>query len=110
VDGAVVTALVWRFAGGWAAISDAVEGVYLAAVGVGTAPDGLSLAVIQDGSAYHFALYQPLYPRVMSASRERAGGDGLELHRQDWHPDQLQLLRDQRSDAGPEDAEIVDYH
>jgi hypothetical protein len=94
VDGAVVTALVWRFADGWAAISDAVEGAYLAAVGVGTAPDGLSLAEIQDGSAYHFILAEPLHTRLMSASRECADGDGLELHRQNWHADQLRLLRD----------------
>lgn len=97
VDGAVVAARVWRFAGGWVAVSDAVEGVYLAAVGAGTDPDGLSLAVLQDGSAYHFDLQQPLHVPVISASRERAGGDALELHlRQDLHADQLRLLPDQR--------------
>ena len=94
VDGAVVTALAWRFAAGWAAICDAVEGVYLAAVGVGTAPGGLSLATVQDSSAYHFSLDEPLHPRVLAASRERADGDGLDLDRQDWHPDQLRLLGD----------------
>jgi hypothetical protein len=93
VDRARVNALSWRFAGGWVAVSDAVEGVYLAAVGVGAAPDGLSLAVLQDGTAYHFGLDQPLHTQVLSASRECAGGDGLELHRQDWHADQLLLLR-----------------
>jgi hypothetical protein len=55
VDGAVVNALAWRFAGGWVAISDAVEGVYLAAIGVGTAQDELSLTMLQDGSAYWHA-------------------------------------------------------
>lgn len=81
VDDAVVTARTWRFAGGWVAISDAVAGVYLAAVAMGTDPDGLSLAVLQDGSAYHFDLDQPLDTHVMSASRERAGVDGQEPNR-----------------------------
>jgi hypothetical protein len=97
VNGAAVTARVWRFAGGWVAVSDAVGGVYLAAVGVGTDPDGLSLAVLQDASAYHFDLYQPLHIHVVSASRDRAGSDALELRRcQDLHADQLRLLPDQR--------------
>jgi hypothetical protein len=93
VDGTAVTASAWRFADGWAAISDAVPGVYLAAIGAGTAPDGLSLAVIHDGSAYHFPLDQPLYPQVLSVSRQLADGDGLELYRQDWHADQTACTR-----------------
>jgi hypothetical protein len=35
VDGVAVTARVWWFAGGWAAFTDAVEGAYLTAVGLG---------------------------------------------------------------------------
>jgi hypothetical protein len=44
VDGAAVTARVSGFAGGWAAVSDAMAEVYLSAVGMGVGPDGLSLA------------------------------------------------------------------
>jgi hypothetical protein len=96
VDGAAVTARVWWFAGGWAAVSDAVEGVYLTAVGVGTEPDGLSLAVLQDGSACHFDLDQSLHPRVMSASRAaRVSGDRPPPLRQGWHAGQLRLLCEQ---------------
>jgi hypothetical protein len=96
VDGAAVTARVWRFAGGWVVLSDAIEGVYLAAVGVGIDSDRLSLAVLQDGGAYHFDLHQPLHVHVMSASRERAGGDALELRcGQGMHADHLRLLPDQ---------------
>jgi hypothetical protein len=96
MDGTEVTARVWRFAGGWVAVSDAIGDVYLAAVGVGADPDGLSLAVLQDGSAYHFGLDQPLHTHVMSASRAaRAGGGSPEPRRQDWHADQLRLLREQ---------------
>jgi hypothetical protein len=66
VDGTAVSARVWRFAGGWAAVSDAVPGAYLAAVGLGADPDGLSLAVLRDGGACHFDLSQPLHPRMLS--------------------------------------------
>jgi hypothetical protein len=94
VDGAAVTARVWYFAGGWAAFTNAVEGVYLDASGIGTDPDGLALATLQDGGAYHFELNQPLYPGVLSASRAAAGADDLpEPRRQDWHADQLRLMR-----------------
>lgn len=99
VDGVAVTARVWWFAGGWAAFTDAVERVYLHACGVGTGPDGLSLAVLRDGSACHFDLDQPLYPGVLSASRAAAGADDLpEPRRQDWHADQLRLMREPGDD------------
>jgi hypothetical protein len=94
VDGAAVTARGWRFAGGWAAVSDAVPDVYLAAAGLGTGPDGLSLAVLRDGGGYHFTLDQPLHPDVMAASRAaRAGGDRPLPDRPGWHADQLRLIR-----------------
>ena len=63
VDAAVVAARVCRFACGWAAITDAADEVYLAVVGVGAEPEGLSLTQFQDGSAYHFDLAGPLKPR-----------------------------------------------
>jgi len=95
VDGVAATGRVWWFAGGWTVVSEAVEGVYLTAVGLGNDPDGLSLAVLQHGSAYHFNLDQPLhYPRVISASKAaRAGGDRPMPRREDGHSDQLRLLR-----------------
>jgi hypothetical protein len=96
VDGAAAAARAWWFAGGWAAVSSAVEGAYLAAVGVGTDPDGLSLALLQDASAYHFDLDEPLHPRVMPASARAAGVqfEGAPWQRRDWHADQLRLLRE----------------
>jgi hypothetical protein len=94
-DGVTVTARTWGFAGGWAAVSDAVDDVYLAVVGVGTGPGGLPLSLIRDGSAYHFLLDQPLHPDVMAASRAARGGDELlEPRRGRWHDDQLRVLRD----------------
>jgi hypothetical protein len=98
VDGAAVTARAGWFAGGWAAVSDAVAGVYLSAVGMGVGPDGLSLARLQDGAAYHFDLRQPLRPGVLSASA-RAADVQFEVppwQRQDWHADQLRLMRESR--------------
>ena len=95
--GAAVTARVWRFAGGWAAVSDDVQGVYLAAVGMGADPDGLSLAVLQGGSAYHFDLAQPLHPSVLSEGLARDGGyDTRYLRRQELHADQLRLTSERR--------------
>jgi hypothetical protein len=97
VDGVAVTARAWRFAGGWAAVSDAVDGVYLAVAGVGAEPDGLSLGLIADSAAYHFRLDQPLHPDVMTASRAAARPAGDEPpwpQPGQWHDDQLRVLRE----------------
>jgi hypothetical protein len=96
VDGAVVPARVSWFAGGWAAISDGVTEAYLSAVGIGVGPEGLSLARLQDGAAYHFDLQQPLRPGALSASRRAAGVqvEAPSWRRQDWHSNQLRLLRE----------------
>ena len=96
VDGAAITARVNWFAGGWAAVSDAVAEVYLSAVGTGVGPDGLSLARIQDGAAYHFDLKQPLRPGVLSESSRAVLVQSEEppWQRQDWHADQLRLIRE----------------
>jgi hypothetical protein len=95
VDDSEVGARGWRFAGGWAAFSDSVDGVYLAAAGsAGTDPDGLALAVLQDGHAYNVDLDQPLHPRVIAASSAaRDGGERISPLRPDWHADQVRLLR-----------------
>jgi hypothetical protein len=93
VDRRTVIAHAWRFAGGWAAVSDAAEAVYLAAVGVGNHPDGLSLAVLEDGDAYHFDLDEPMHSSVMIASHTaRIDGDTPPPRRGDWHADQLRLM------------------
>lgn len=96
VDGVAATARVGCFAGGWAAVSDAVADVYLSAVGMGVGPDGLSLARLQDGAAYHFDLKQPLRPGVLSASARAADlqFEAPPWQRQDWHADQLRLMRE----------------
>jgi hypothetical protein len=51
----------WRY--------DAAQAVYLAVVGVGNGPNGLALAVLEDGGAYHFDLGQPMHAPMMNASR-----------------------------------------
>ena len=93
VDGREVPAHVWPFAGGWAAVSDAGDPVALAAIGMGTEPDGLSLAAVGDGDAYHFDLGQPLHPDTLSAGLEQDGGyENRYLRRTEFHADQLQLM------------------
>jgi hypothetical protein len=94
VGGSEVGARAWRFAGGWAAFSDSVDGVYLAAAGsAGTGPDGLALAALQDGHGYNFDLDRPLHPRVIAASSAARGGGEHPLPlRPDWHADQVRLL------------------
>jgi hypothetical protein len=95
VDGSAAMARAWRFAGGWAAFSDSVDGVYLAAAGsAGTDPDGLEFAVLTGGRAYNFDLDQPLGPAVIAASSAAAGGERALPLRLDWHADQLEVLRD----------------
>jgi hypothetical protein len=93
VDGVAVTAHARRFAGGWAAVSDAVDGVYLAAMGLGASPEDLALAALEDGRAYNFDLNQSLHPQVIVASSAaRTGGERLPPLRQDWHADQVRLI------------------
>jgi hypothetical protein len=73
-----------------------VAAVYLSAVGMGVGPDGLSLARLQDGAAYHFGLNEPLRPGVLSASARAADVrfEAPPWQRQDWHADQLRLMRE----------------
>lgn len=102
VDAATVPARVWEFAGGWAAISDPADDVYLSAVGMGTRPEGLSLTRLQDGRAYHFDLAQPLRPGLLTASRQAAGVgfDGSNWQSQHWHPDHERLMGGSAADLG----------
>jgi hypothetical protein len=93
LDGAQIGARARRFADGWAAYSDAVDGVYLAAAGVGSDPDGLALTALRDGRRYNFDLDEPLHPTTLAASSAaRAGGERLPPLRPDWHADQLRLM------------------
>jgi len=98
VDGRSAKVRVWRFAGGWTGFTDAGAGVYLMVVGTGpgTEPDGLSFAPLRDGSSYHFDVREPLSFHHEEAAAEAAGvpvGSDPLWERQDWHPDQLQLMR-----------------
>jgi len=93
VDGVTVRAWAWWFAGGWAAFSDAVDGVYLAAAGSQASPDGLALAALANGRAYDFDLDQQLHPRVIAASSAaRDGSERPPPQGQEWHADQLRLI------------------
>ena len=100
VDGADVHAHVWRFAGGWAAVSDPGGPVVLAAIGMGAGPDGLSLEVVRDAGAYHFDPGQPLGPDILSAGLRRDGGqENRYPRRTGFHPDQLLLMQSQDKPA-----------
>jgi hypothetical protein len=102
VDGLPVPARAWEFAGGWAAFSDGLDEVYLAASGSGGSPDGLALTRLRDARAYHFDLAQPLDLHVIKASGTAAWpGDEPAWRHAGWHPDQLRLLpgRTQKSDT-----------
>lgn len=103
VGGELVQVPVWRFAGGWTAFTDAAAGVYLSVVGVGpnTGPEDLGFAALRDGRAYHFDLDGPLSLAMAQATAEAAGaplGADQPWQRQDWHPDQLQLIRQLKLD------------
>ncbi|MGH3265341.1 MAG: hypothetical protein ACRDNS_25485, partial [Trebonia sp.] len=94
VDGAPVAARAWEFAGGFAAISDALDDVYLAISGSTGSPDGIELTRLTDARAYHFELDRPLHPLVISASSAAALADSERPwpQRVELHPDQLRLL------------------
>jgi hypothetical protein len=64
---------------------------------MGLEPDGLSLAVLQDGSPYRFGLDQPLHPRMLQEALDLDGGYNRRYpRRQGCHADQLRLLSGQR--------------
>jgi hypothetical protein len=97
VDGTTVPARGWRFAGGWAAVCDAVANVYLAAAGMGIEPDGLCLAVLPDGDDRHFDVAQPLHPAALQAGLTQQGGyERRYLRRTKFHTDQLRLMDESR--------------
>jgi hypothetical protein len=104
VDGVHVQAPVWGFAGGWTAFTDAAPGVFLIVVGTGpdTGPEDLSFEALRDASAYHFNLQSSLSFEIANAAAEAAGvpnGSDPSWQRQDWHVDQLQLIRELGHDA-----------
>ena len=95
---------MWSFAGGWAGFTDATKGVYVSVVGIGpgTGPEGLALAALRDSGAYHFDLHGPLPLELVTASREAAGaqvGQDPPWQPEEWHPDQLRLIRQLGSDS-----------
>ena len=69
---------------------------FMSAVGVGVGPDGLSLARLRDGAAYHFDLDQALRPGALSQSSRAADMPfgAPPWQRQDWHADQLRLMQE----------------
>ncbi len=96
VGGIAVRAPTWSFAGGWAGFTHAAEGVRVSVVGLGPGvrPEGLALAALRDGEAYHFDLHGPLSLEVAAASRQAAGlpdGQQPPWRSTEWHPDHLQL-------------------
>jgi hypothetical protein len=96
VDGVEATARGWRFAEGWAAFSETVDGAYLAVAGsAGTDPDRLAFTRLRDGRGYGFDLAAPLAPSVITASSDAAGGHQRPSPlRADWHADQIRAMRE----------------
>jgi hypothetical protein len=99
VDDEAVLVPAWRFAGGWTAFTDAAAGVYVSVVGAGPGPgpEDLAFAALRDGRAHHFDLGGPLSIAMAEAAAEAAGvplGPDPSWQRQEWHPDQLQLIRE----------------
>jgi hypothetical protein len=95
---------MWSFADGWTGFTDATDGVYMSVVGIGpgTGPQGLAFAAQRDSSAYHFDLQAPLSLDLVAASRNAAGMSHEEQppwQPQEWHRDQLRLMRDLGPDA-----------
>jgi hypothetical protein len=97
VDGTAAQAPTWSLAGGWTGFTDAAEGVYVSVVGLGpdARPEGVALAALRDGGAYHFDLHGPLSLELAARSRQAAGVHYEEQppwRSTEWHQDQLQLM------------------
>ncbi len=96
IEGAEVRARVWRFAGGWAAFSTALDDVYLVAVGAGMEPQNLSFEPITDDSAYGIDLSAPLDLGELGRQKSVRPEAWLPPPRRDgFHPDQLAFVSDE---------------
>ncbi|GAB2743690.1 hypothetical protein [Amycolatopsis magusensis] len=66
LDGELLAAKVWRFAGAWCAFSDALNDEYLFAYGIGVEPDDLEFSKVTDTQQYGFSRRQRLGPAALA--------------------------------------------
>lgn len=93
VDGRQVTARVWRFAGGWAGFTDALDESYVVVVGLGVEPEGLRLVRVTNAAAYGADLAAPLSLTQLGRQKSTRPEAWLPPPQRDaFHPDQLALM------------------
>ena len=94
VDGAFVTARIYRWAGPWAGFTTALAEVDVVVVAAGVEPAELKLTKLDDTRDYHFDVHDSLaYPDVLDASVYAALGEAAKSDlRWPIHADQSELL------------------
>jgi hypothetical protein len=102
IDGTLVEAPVWRFAGGWTGFSDVLADQCLVLVGVGVPPGGLRLTRIADSRLYGVDLAASLdrahhWDEVRDWQETILPRPNLEA----WHDDQLALVSDTQPPGDP---------
>ncbi|PRX50487.1 hypothetical protein B0I33_102609 [Prauserella shujinwangii] len=91
-DGEPVPAKVLYFAGAWAGFTDALDEVYVVAIGIGIPPEGLRLTRVTDGTPYGADLTAPLSLAELGRKKSLRPEAWLPPPRRDaFHPDQLAL-------------------
>ncbi|GAA1199916.1 hypothetical protein GCM10009675_14850 [Prauserella alba] len=98
VDGMSVRARIWEFAGGWTGFTGDLDDSYVAAIGIGVAADGLSLARVSDPKAYGVDFSAPISLADLGRHRATRPEAWLPPPRRDaFQPEQLALLPDERT-------------
>ncbi|MFC4003916.1 hypothetical protein ACFS2C_09130 [Prauserella oleivorans] len=93
VDGMSVRARIWRFAGAWTGFTADLDDTYLAVIGIGVEPEGLSLSRIDDPSPYGTDFQEPLSLTELGRHKANRPEAWLPPPRRDgFHPDQLALV------------------
>lgn len=98
VDGMSVRARIWEFAGGWTGFTGDLDDSYVAVIGIGVAPDGLSLARVTDPKSYGVDFSAPI--SLLDLGRHRATRPEAWLpppRRDAFHPEQTALLPEDRT-------------
>jgi hypothetical protein len=91
VNGEVMDAHVWTFAGAWVGLCEDLPDAHLIAVGVGLPPEDLKLDTVQNSAMYGVDLTKPLTAAAMRGQRTHEM-TMPHPNQNSWHPEQLALL------------------
>ncbi|WP_308292213.1 hypothetical protein [Prauserella halophila] len=100
VDGMSVRARIWEFAGGWTGFTGDLDDSYVAVIGIGVAPEELSLARVTDPTSYGVDFSVPISFADLGRHRATRPEAWLPPPRRDaFDAEQLALLPEDHTNA-----------